>query len=236
MSATQQVLLGLSAGAAALDIAYIGSTLASGANTNTFSGHSIGTASDDRYIVVAISFSISAGRSFAACTVGGAATTILKHTVSGLSSNGHGEAIIVITDDPVTSGTSADIVVTQGGSAGGTNGSTIGVYALTGLSSTSATHTAGTTVSGSGGTGSMSIGVSDAGGTIAVMGAGGYSGSGFSNTWNNITQRYAIDGYPSGVGQYSSGASILTASAATLSLSCATADTYYAAFSAVSIL
>jgi hypothetical protein len=104
------ITLGMIAGRRSSQATYV-STASSTANqsTYTFSGQSIGTAASNRYVVVAATGGSASSRTISSCTVGGAATTRVAN-VSGFEC-----AAIFITNAPVTTGTTADVVIVSDG-------------------------------------------------------------------------------------------------------------------------
>lgn len=104
------ITLGMLVGKRRAQSTYVG-TASTGNNstTFTFSGQAIGTAASDRYVVVAVLSDATSLQSINSCTVGGAATTRVAN-VSGTEC-----AAIFITNAPVTSGTTADIVINCSG-------------------------------------------------------------------------------------------------------------------------
>jgi len=225
------------AGSKPLVITFIGNTIGTAAPTATFSNHAIGTASADRYIVVCIQTGIPANSRFGSCTVGGESTTIVKHVSNTITANGHSEIAICITDEPYTSGTTADIFVNQSTSGQNANAWAVGVYALTGLSSTTATDTGGDITSTVGGEMSDDIDVSAGGGVIAAAGGGGYYGTGTDVTWGGLTERYYYQGYAGGnAGIYATGASLDDQSASTITVTSAQEDAYIPALAIASFL
>lgn len=115
-------------------LTYIGSAFRDGAGatitaTSTFSNQNIGTASPDRLVVVVIGAQMNAVRSFSSCTIAGVAANV---AVSDTNNSSTDTAISAICYLNVTSGTTANIVVTLSGT---TNDCFIAVYTITGLSS-----------------------------------------------------------------------------------------------------
>lgn len=138
-------------------------------STYTFTGKAIGTASEKRYVLVVIL--IATGTSISSATVAGQSTSIVA--------NGTNRAI-VLTDAPVTSGTTATIVVNTAASAADC---AIGVYSVTGDFEKTPIAT-------------LSVFANDPSGAINVS-AGGFlvAGSGNSSSttpqtssWTNITK------------------------------------------------
>lgn len=79
------------------------------ANTaQTFSAVSIGTADPKRYVLVAVCYrNVGTAAAYPAITVGGVSTTV----VAAETIDGNAYSYIVITNSPVSSGTTADIVL-----------------------------------------------------------------------------------------------------------------------------
>lgn len=120
-----------------VDCTYTDSAVSSSnLTTYTFSGRSLGSAADDRYILVcAFALGLSA-RTLSSVTIGGInATTIL--TASDDDGFTYVSTAMVIAKVPT--GTTGDIVVTW---SGGLSGCGIGVYRLTNLESATPTATA----------------------------------------------------------------------------------------------
>jgi hypothetical protein len=111
MGAPQQVLVA-GKGAAAAAVAYVagsGSAIAASGSPQTISSHPIGTASADRYVIVVVACHSTSGNipSISAITVGGVACTEqMTFQNTGIKNS------IWITGAPVTSGTTANIVIT----------------------------------------------------------------------------------------------------------------------------
>lgn len=100
------ITLGMLVGRRRAQSTYVGTaSSSSNASSYTFSGQAIGTAASDRYVIVAATGGANFSQSINSCTVGGAATTRVAN-VSGFEC-----AAIFITNAPVTSGTTADIVI-----------------------------------------------------------------------------------------------------------------------------
>ena len=145
----------------------------------TFSSQSIGTASADRKVVIVINASGAGVNDITGCTIGGSAATEEQSSgVQGETRN----AIYSLNN--VSSGTTAEIVVTQGGNAGVIM---IAVFAVYGAS---ATKNASGTQKGSGISPSISLAVPANGVIIAGSCAAHSSGSGSNSmTFTNITER-----------------------------------------------
>ena len=186
-------------GPAAIAFAAAASSSANAA-AYTFSAHSIGTASSDRHVVVCVAFGDTGANSVDFVTVGGQSCTQIAAI-----QNGSFEAFagIFITDAPVTSGTTADVIVDLANFA---NNCGIGTFALTGLSSITATDTATTTTDGS----AQSLDINADGVAVGVT-----SFDGTSVSWTNMTERY--DANTEGTAGHS-GASTTSATTQTLSV------------------
>tara|TARA_R100000664_G_C2756266_1_gene144138 strand:+ start:2390 stop:3070 length:681 start_codon:yes stop_codon:yes gene_type:complete len=145
----------------------------------TFSSQGIGTAAADRKVVVVINASGAGTNDITGCTIGGSAAT--EEQSSGLQ----GEARNAIYSlNSVSSGTTADIVVTQSGNAGVIM---IAVFAVYGAS---ATKNASGTQKGNAISPSISLAV-PANGVIIAGSCAAYSSGSASNsmTFTNITER-----------------------------------------------
>jgi len=150
----------------------------------SFTSQGIGTAANNRYVVVCVTLrSLSSGIAISSLTVGGQATTLLS---SELDTSAGDYAGLLITNAPVTSGTTATIAFTM--TLGNSSGTVIGVWALTGLTSTTPTATAVSNASPP----SASI-TASAGGT--VLGCAMTDAGSSSFTWTNATKAFDI---PSG--------------------------------------
>jgi hypothetical protein len=167
-------------------------------STYTYSGASIGTASADRYIIVGTAGREGGNRTFNTCTVGGAATTRLVHqaTLNHLA--------LFITNAPVTSGTTADIVITL---SGGSQRNAVSVWALTGsLSSITPLDTL--SIDSTDPSGSLNVGADGAHVAIA------YTNGNTSVTWTGVTEDYDVSFESGNNNTFSSGSDITAAAAA----------------------
>lgn len=92
--------------------AYVGSTTDINANsTRTISAMGIGTANSKRYVIAAVYYrNDSQPSTYPTLTIGGVSTTRIAD-VGSFSANQY--AFIVITDSAITSGTTADVVITN---------------------------------------------------------------------------------------------------------------------------
>lgn len=200
--------------------AYVTSTLQNtspAASTITYSSFSIGSANAGRRVIVLVNAQENAGTtglSLSSVTVGGQSTTIAVSVV-----NNRTLSAICITDSPVTSGTTANIVLTFNKNVY-QNG--IATYTAVNLSSATATATATATSNNS----SQTVNVSADGCLFGNGGSVGYYGEGGNITWTNLTRNYFIDGYPSGIGFRTSGASFVVSSTGGRSVTCSFTDEY----------
>lgn len=174
-------------------------------STYTFTAHSIGTAATDRYVIVTTQIRGGVGFTVTSCTVGGAATSTVV-----TNEDGGTNVQIWITSSPVTSGTTADIVVTVGG------GVTvfccgIATYAVTGLASNVATATATQD------TDNTATNLTVSAGGVAVA-AAIVSGATPTFTWTNLTERFDATIEASGASH--TGACDNSTSGGTLSITC----------------
>jgi len=173
-------------------ITFIGSTdqITNGI-TQTYTSHSIGTASSDRLVVVGIASQCSSNATISGLTIGGVSATLVANAADL-------RLPVAMFSLLVTSGTTADIVATYSSSQ---NTSTIGVWTITGLSSTTA-HDTGS---------SLALPPTDtldipAGGV--AIGVAGQNDSTGTFSWTGLTEDY--DQQPESL--ISSGASDLFAS------------------------
>ena len=175
----------------------------------TFSSQNIGTAASDRKVVVVINASGAGTNDITGCTIGGSSAT--EEQSSGLQ----GEARNAIYSlNSVSSNTTADIVVTQGGNAGVMM---IGVFAVYGASST---KNASGTQKGNAISPSISLAVPANGVIIAGSCSAFSSGAGTNAvSFTNITERAEYNGDPPGGGGFVGGvASDAYENAATISV------------------
>lgn len=212
MSVSSKLMMLGAAGSVKLPVfTYVASSLSTTPNTTskTFSGFNIGTPSGGRYIVVMVDiYANQNGTSLSSVTVGGQSTTAVVSAV-----NGRNIVAICITDAPVSSGTTADIVITTSNNMYEVGCAT---YMAENISSTTPTDTGFSTAS----SGTFNATVLADGAVIGNAGNRGYSGSvGYPITWTNITSNYSIDGYASGIGYRMSGALHVSLSDTTKSFS-----------------
>lgn len=203
MSIISRLLTSAAAGATKAPVfTYVASSLSTTPNTTskTFSGFNIGTPSANRYVVVAVNlYANQNSTSLTGVTVGGQSTTICVTVVSGRSI-----AAICITDAPVTSGTTADIVITTSNNMFEVGCAT---YTAENIASTTPTDT-GSSINS---TGTFNASILADGAVIASAGNRGFNGfAGYPITFTNITTNFSIDGYASGIGYRAAGASFVS--------------------------
>ena len=159
--------------AAVITLTFIGNTIDSGIGpTYTFSGHAIGTAADNRQVVVAVVSGSNASRTINSVSVGGTALTEIIEALGGTV------LPIALYAGAIPTGATADIVVTMSGSEDALQ---VGVWAMYGAAvGASATATnedtppaAAIAIPGGG----VAIGASNNVGTAGV-------------TWTGATERY----------------------------------------------
>jgi hypothetical protein len=144
------------------------------ATTYTFSGKAIGTAADNRYVIVAVTGGY-AGRTVSTLTVGGITATKLVELVSTAGSSELTSALFIVL---VTTGTTADVVVTW---SAGQNDCGIGIWSATGISATALD-----TKSSNASPGTFTL-TTVAGGVVVC--AHNATGTG-TTSWTNTTERY----------------------------------------------
>ena len=197
---------------------YVASTFAQeSTSSRTFSAFNIGAADSQRRVVVFVNFyANSAGTSLSSVTVAGQSTSIAA-TVT----NGRSVAAICITEGPVASGTTADIVVTA---SAGFFEIGISTYRAINLKSTTPTDTDSATASGA----TRSVSVLKDGCIFGNGGQRGFFGEFGDITWTNLTRNYFIDGYESlGIGYRTSGALyVATGGDTNRSVTCNMADEF----------
>lgn len=217
----------LSAPGAPPTVTYVTHVEATGITANPFTASAvgIGTATSDRIVVAAIgldiaSLSVSDGHP-SAVTIGGvSATKAVSFTNSSTGSN----LSMSLWSAPVPTGTTGDIVVTQGAVAFAVGLSySIGTWALTGVS-----NTVSDTATASANPASLNIDVHK---NDIAIGAGLSFALGAGYAWTGLTENYD---YTLTANHFASGAS-LVASTATIPLTVTAAGTLalYAAVSAV---
>lgn len=155
-------------------LTFQGSFAQGGGATITYTNAPIGTASADRYVIVAVAGEDNANTTITSITVGGNTPTTVVTSNNVRSSL----AIYIIL---VPSGTTATISATFSISK---DGSWIGVWTATGLTSITAAGTNTQTTNNT----AASVTTSDGG---FVVGVCGNYGAAATPTWTNLTQRYA---------------------------------------------
>lgn len=191
-----------------------------GATSHTFSAAGIGDADANRYVIVGVGVYMNTSTSPTAIsvTVGGQSTTAAatqqnQRTILG----------IYVTDAPVTSGTTADIVVST--SSNNFSEKSFGSYSAINIDSTTPTDTLTATGNGSG-----SIDVLNEGAVIGFGSSRGYFGyGGYAVSWSNLTNDFDLNGYNFGVGYRLSGSSTVAASDTTVSPSWTFNDPFHPA-------
>lgn len=152
-----------------------------GSTTFTFSSHAIGTAHAYRRVVVVIYASGSITNTIDSVTIGGVAATIdVEHTSE--ISNGP----MAIASLPVSSGTTADIVVSTGGFTA--SQCRIAVYAVTGVSGIPALRATGQTRSSSTTMLNRTLSLVTGDEVIGGVGLSGTNASSQDIAWTNLTQ------------------------------------------------
>lgn len=205
-------------------LTYVTATMTGGNfSSRTFPSFSIGSASPTRRVIVALSVYGSA-TNIASVTVAGQSTTKLVQ-----AQNGGTVTAIFVTDNPVTSGTTADIAITLNANS---DRWAIATYSATGLTSVTPVGTATTNTNG----GSVSVSGSKDGFIVGVGGGSGYYGEGGSASWTGLTQSVYLNGYTTyAVGMYASmGSKALTSDGST-SASLTLGDIYQPAFAYASL-
>jgi len=173
-------LVGFGAGGAAADaaISYTDSSLDPGNSSDyTFSSAGIGTASSDRYIAVALAGRQASGTpGLSSLTVGGQSCSelIIENSTTQWSA-------IWITDSPVTSGTTADIVATCNDAQGRLS---FGVWALTSLRDSGTAKGTDTDASAS----AITLEPTTESGAVVIAVA--YLSNSGGVVWTGVTERY----------------------------------------------
>jgi len=186
MSFLATQLIGFGAGGSSGGVASVTFTAAAASTTDTtsysFTSHNIGTASTDRYIVVAVSINVSSSgaRDVSTVTVGGTSCTKL----ADMSFNGNElECSIWVTNAAIASGSTATVAVTTSGT---TTACGIGTYAVSGLT-TDPTVTFTSVTAANNTNASLSV---TAGG-VAIMACCGYDNAGtFACAATGLTEAY----------------------------------------------
>jgi len=152
-----------------------GSDVGSGLSTWTYTSVSIGAASFDRVVIVAFVGRDLSTNFVTSATIGGSAATIAFAT----NTNSFGSIMYL----PVTSGTTADIVVNLG--SGTSSGGAVYVWTLTGASSSTPSYTGSNTALS--GVGSVSLTPASGSAPIFVAAAWGGSNATANISWTNAT-------------------------------------------------
>lgn len=164
-------------------------------STPTFSSVSIGTAANSRRVIVHFS-TANQTKTVSSATIQGITADIIQ---TGQSGNGTGALIIA----HVPTGTTADIVITL---SGNTNGSGIGVWTATGLTSNTPNDSDMNVTSGT----SQAVTVAGLAGGFIVAGHTSANGTNQTTTWTNVSQQYDEEFWSS---RYHSGGDAATAAA-----------------------
>lgn len=165
-----------------VSLKYIGSALTNTSSSSpSFSSQSIGTASSDRVILVAINGFASSAQTISSVTIGGVAATLIvsKENTSTFST------ISAIYGLLVTSGTAATIAVNFGQSSPRT---AISVYSLTGTGGVVTAHN--TTTNGANSTGPLSVNVTTLQGQVLGVASGNISSGTASVSWSGPALDY----------------------------------------------
>jgi len=174
-------LVGGSGGASGASITFcataVDTTDKSAIDTYTFSSHSIGTASSDRYIIVAVVLRVFNAGAISSLTVAGTSCT----QAVGATNSGTCYAGIWITNSPITSGTTATVAVNF--NSGSPLNCGIATFAVTGLQSTTATGTATQTTENT----ATNLSVT-AGGVAVALATAAFAQPTY--TFTNITERF----------------------------------------------
>lgn len=161
-------------------------TSTTNATTYTFSSCSIGTASEDRYVVVLIMAEAGGTRTASSVTIGG--------VTANLDYNGSAVYPVLFAKLNVTTGTTADIVVTMSNSV---NNMAISVYTLTGLTSSEPVESLSAATTGTTATIS-NLDVRKGGVVIAgasSAGTGTYTLSGVTEQYDATVETRKANGY-----------------------------------------
>lgn len=150
----------------------------SGASTYTFSARNFGDGQQDRYIAIAVALAVgSSARTISGVTIGGVAATQAVAISNNTFANTKSTTGIFIALVP--NGSSGDVVVTL---SGGASACGIGIFKITGLSSTTPYAT---NVNNSGQNQSLSVNVPANGVVIGVQEAPTATG------WTGLTAAYS---------------------------------------------
>lgn len=187
----------------------------------TFLGTYIGVASADRNVMACIS--VSTGDStISSITIGGQSCTVLQFK------SAQAATAIAITNAPITTGTSANVVVNY--STGVTATAICHTYALTGpLGSRTATSSASISENAAGSYTATPLGLTiPAGGIIigvyaSVSNTGTGSGSG---SWSGLTQ----NNFGNATVAYGSAASLASNTSSSVAISSTVTDSFYGSF------
>lgn len=177
-------IAGVRTNASALSLSYTGTASnTANASSYTFSGASIGTAENDRYIVVAVTDSGSTfvnAPTVTAVTVAGQACTKVAEAWPNYTSVQR--ITLWITNSPVTTGTTASIVVTLGSTA---LGAAIAAWAVYGPSSATPYDTLLVT-----GAAPLSGSIDYPEGGVLIAAAGFHELTSGTVTWTNATEDF----------------------------------------------
>jgi len=155
--------------------------------TYTFTGVSIGTASDDRLVVIACAAGAGDARfALSSVTIGGTGATV--HAASPNTDSGVATIQCGIASRLVTSGTTADIVITW---SAGVDACNLAVYTLTAWKNSTPTSTFSATTLLSVTTRTATVDLSARGATLFVVGP---IGLGRTTSWSSTVEDY--DGSP----------------------------------------
>jgi hypothetical protein len=145
-----------------------------------FTAVAIGTASADRYVVLAVSAGIVSSQSITSVTVNGNAATPLSVITDTPSTKAH----MGLYGIAVPSGTTAAIVITLSASV---NRMSVGCWSIYGAQATPTVYS----VSGASGNPYTISGITFPAGSVALAAASSYDGgTGRLNTWSGLTERY----------------------------------------------
>jgi hypothetical protein len=184
----------------------------------TFSGVDIGTADANRYIITAVGVSNDTA-SVSNITVAGTSSSFVSSV-----SDGNTDAIVGLTQSPITTGSTADIEIVLTTGQDFWDAITLGVYSLT-LPSARIGSSLGDFGVGTSGTFSDSIACEAGDAIIAVLAsaAGGNGANGAGTVGSPLTKDY--DGYPELSQRAVVGGSLLVTSAGSVSVDLDVNDT-----------
>lgn len=183
-----------------------------------FTAVAIGTASADRYVVLAVSAGVVSSQSITSVTVNGNAATPLSVITDTPSTKAH----MGLYGIAVPSGTTADIVITLSASV---NRMSVGCWSIYGAQATPTVYS----VSGASGNPYTISGITFPAGSVALAAASSYDGgTGRLNTWSGLTERYDTSIESGCVITTADGtfASALTGQSVTIQPSVSTLDTF----------